>query len=336
MTVKRIHHRHGDDGAAASEPALANLIIPGVKKAGTTSLFQYLAQHPDICTGTVKHTNFFRPLVTGGELPPISEYARYFSGCGDRKYRIEASTDYFSGGQRLTQALEEYLDEPRVIISLRDPVSRLWSHFKHKKREASRSVAGLSFDEYIDRCEEVERRHLAPVGNNRGYAALPRGRYIDFLYPWLNTFGPRLRIIFFEQWAKDPAAALRELCGWLEIDPSAVDSMDFEAKNPAGAYRSSRIAKLASMTGKLGGGALKQNPRVRAALRNTHDALNRQKTDESLDPATKDRLVGIYQESNRRLADELTKHGYDNLPGWLRMVQSAAPDGSPLRSVPPP
>jgi hypothetical protein len=308
---------HAEGGAIGTSTALPNLIIPGVKKAGTTSLYQYLAQHPDICAGTQKHTNFFRSVAIGEELPSITEYGKYFGGCGTQKYRIEASTDYFEGGERLTHAMTDKLDDPHVIISLRDPVSRLWSHFRHKKRESSRSVAGLTFEKYIDRCEEMEREGVASQEGSRGYAALARGRYVDFLIPWLDTFGDDLKIVFFEQWAKNPSSALREICTWLEIDPGVVDSIDYDVKNPAGAYRSPRFARLASVTGKVGGGFLKKNPMVRGFLRSTHDAVNRQQTNESLDPETRQRLQAIYRESNRMLADELGRRGYGNLPSWL-------------------
>jgi hypothetical protein len=308
---------HAGGGAIGTSTALPNLIIPGVKKAGTTSLYQYLAQHPDICAGTQKHTNFFRSATVGEELPPITEFGKFFGGCGTQKYRIEASTDYFEGGERLTQAIKDKLDDPRVIISLRDPVSRLWSHYRHKRRESSTSVAGLTFEQYIDRCEEVEREGIATREGGSGYAALARGRYIDFLIPWLDTFGDDLKILFFEQWAKSPSSAVHDLCIWLAIDAELVDSIDYDVKNPAGAYRSPRIARLASVTGKVGSGFLKKNPMVRGFLRSTHDAVNRQQTNESLDPKTKQRLQAIYSESNRMLAVELGRRAYRNLPSWL-------------------
>ena len=48
-----------------TEPRLPNLVIAGVPKAGTTSLFNYLAQHPDICPSDVKETRYFEPLRYG-------------------------------------------------------------------------------------------------------------------------------------------------------------------------------------------------------------------------------------------------------------------------------
>ncbi len=57
--------------SATSEPGrtsarVPNLVIVGVVKSGTTSLFNYLSQHPDICPSDVKETRYFDPLRFGG------------------------------------------------------------------------------------------------------------------------------------------------------------------------------------------------------------------------------------------------------------------------------
>ncbi len=68
--------------AGADAERLPNLIIAGVGKAGTTSLFWYLSQHPGICASDVKEIQYFTPLSEGdGVLPPLSEYARHFAAC---------------------------------------------------------------------------------------------------------------------------------------------------------------------------------------------------------------------------------------------------------------
>src|SRR6478672_9942638 len=85
---------------------LANLLLAGVGKAGTTSLYWYLSQHPGVCRSTTKETRYFLPLSTvdadmSGQLPAVSEYAAYFARCRKERYRIEATPHYFHGGERL-------------------------------------------------------------------------------------------------------------------------------------------------------------------------------------------------------------------------------------------
>ena len=62
-----------------SDPAalrLPNLVIVGVGKAGTTSLFHYLRQHPDICGSDIKELRFLNPLRRGEPLAPLARFLR--------------------------------------------------------------------------------------------------------------------------------------------------------------------------------------------------------------------------------------------------------------------
>src|SRR5688500_8554449 len=57
---------------------LPNLIIAGVPKGGTTSLFRYLAQHPDICAARNKELRYFDAVRYGEPVAPLSSYAEHF------------------------------------------------------------------------------------------------------------------------------------------------------------------------------------------------------------------------------------------------------------------
>ena len=59
---------------------LANTVIAGVNKAGTTGLYVALSSHPQIAPSSVKETRYFLPLRYGRSPAPISEYASYFAG----------------------------------------------------------------------------------------------------------------------------------------------------------------------------------------------------------------------------------------------------------------
>ena len=89
----------------STEGRLPNLIIVGLGKAGTTSLFWYLSQHSDVCASTVKEPGYFLPAAEGLELPPIGQYASYFKECGRERYRMEASPQYFHGARPVMEEL---------------------------------------------------------------------------------------------------------------------------------------------------------------------------------------------------------------------------------------
>jgi hypothetical protein len=69
-------------GAHHGEPdrtsgTLPNLLLAGVPKAGTTSLFRYLEQHPDICSSSDKEIGYFNPLRHGGTLGPLDTFREH-------------------------------------------------------------------------------------------------------------------------------------------------------------------------------------------------------------------------------------------------------------------
>src|SRR4051812_35809281 len=68
-----------------------NLLIAGVSRAGTTSMFHYLGQHSEICTSDVKELRYFTPLRYGEPLAPVDTYTGHFQGCLGRRYALEAT-----------------------------------------------------------------------------------------------------------------------------------------------------------------------------------------------------------------------------------------------------
>jgi hypothetical protein len=65
------------------EKKLANLIIAGINKAGSTSLFHYLSAHPDVSGSIDKETCYFLPLLYSESLAPIAEYEAQFEQLQD-------------------------------------------------------------------------------------------------------------------------------------------------------------------------------------------------------------------------------------------------------------
>ena len=70
-------------GAGDLTLRLPNLLIVGVAKAATTSLFQYLAQHPDIFPAELKELRYFTPLRYAEPLPPIGSYLSHLNRPGE-------------------------------------------------------------------------------------------------------------------------------------------------------------------------------------------------------------------------------------------------------------
>lgn len=301
-----------------SDQLLPNLILAGVPKAGTTSLFTYLSYHPDICCSSRKETNYFLPLRFGQELPPISQYLRYFNHCNREKYIyiMEASPAYIYGGAAIAKAIKKQLADVKIIFSLRDPVTRAFSYYKYKKSRMEIDQH-ISFDEYLQICESLSLDEKRKRENTK-YWGIEGGFYADYLNDWFNVFGESIRIVFFEQLRDDPISVLQGLCEWLCIDHTIFDeSLKLSIHNITVNYRNAILQRIALYVNKQGEMFWRSHPRIKRILRSVYYAINGRPAQETISGDAPAYLESLFDLHNRRLAAELVRRGYTNLPYWL-------------------
>jgi len=298
---------------------IADLVIAGVPKAATGSLFAYLAQHPDICASDEKETGYFNhynPQRHTGPVPPLEEYARHFAHWNGERYALEATPTYSYGGRPVITAIRSVLGQPKIIMSLRDPAERLWSAYTFQ-RSVGNNVRIGSFEEYL---EVVVRRHregIEPVPRD-GLHGLRIGFYADFLGHWFEEFGDDLQVVFVEHLARDPQAVVGSLFRWLGIDTPVLSSLDASPRKVTQHPRSPRLAAA--------GRALKRRSEKllpQPAQRWLHDAYVRVNSggrlNERFDPELRRRVEDLYRESNLATAQMLSARGYRDLPAWLQV-----------------
>jgi len=119
-------------------------IIGGTNKGGTTSLFEYLGAHPEICPSFIKQTFFFLDkewqekyhlLSLHDHEKGFDKYKNFFRDCKKNKYFLEASPEYLYAPdvpQRLLKFSEDH--SLRIIFILREPLSRIISLFYYGKQ----------------------------------------------------------------------------------------------------------------------------------------------------------------------------------------------------------
>jgi hypothetical protein len=209
-----------------AQTALPNLIVIGAKKSGTTSLYHYLASHPDISMSREKELDFF---VAERNWPRGPDwYRHHFDGAAAA--RGEASPYYTAlpAHRGVPERMASVIPDARLIYLVRDPIERLVSHY-HMAVATGR-----------------ERRPLAAaIGNlsESGYVA--QGRYWMQLEPYLRHFAPeQVLVLDRDELGRDRPAALRRVFGFLDVDPDFV-SPDFgEVHFPAMTRRRRRpVAK---------------------------------------------------------------------------------------------
>lgn len=296
---------------------VANLVIAGVGKSGTSSMFAYLAAHPDVCGSTVKETHFFDPVLSGEPVGPLEEYAAYWSHARGERYRLEATPLYCLGGDAILDAFESLLaPDLRVLVLLRDPVERLAVNFAYMKSKGA--LPGIDdFDQYVDRCLALRDQGFGtdPV---HGATAWSRSFYGDYLGPWVERLGPRLRLVWFEDLVSDPEGCVRDVLAWLDLDPSAASRIDFRVHNPTTAPRSRLLQRVAVSMHAGVAASLRARPRVRRLAKDAYLRLNgRPNEDPAVSVQARSRLEDAFADSNERLRGLLLEAGWGRLPPWM-------------------
>jgi hypothetical protein len=331
--------QQGDDvppgvpGKGTSSGRLPNLFVIGVSKAGTTSLFNYLGQHPDVCPSDLKETYYFAPLRHGGELGPLEEYARHFLACTGQRYAVEATPGYFYGGVPLARGLREVCTGARALLSLRSPTERCWSWFQFQKSRL-RLPRDMSFDAYLDRCEDLHRAGVDGEVEHRPFWGLGGGCYATWFDAWQEVFGRDFRVVFFEDLVRDPAGVVRDVCRWLRVDDSVVDGFEFSVENRTQLYRAASLQRVAVLVNRRGERFFHRYPALKRSIRSGYQLLNRQAAQERMTSGTRARLADFYRPHDARLAAQLTAAGIP-LPAWLdNAATSPATDPGPLPGGP--
>src|ERR687894_3261543 len=122
-------------GCAARCPmTMPNFFIIGAQKAGTTSLYYYLKQHPQIYMSPRKEPHFFKGMhselrKSGRGLPPVTDLGDYqalFRGVTDEKAIGEASASYLYS-PKAPALIKSSIPDAKLIAVLRNPADRAYS-----------------------------------------------------------------------------------------------------------------------------------------------------------------------------------------------------------------
>src|SRR5262249_16377667 len=153
-----------------------------------------------------------------------------FRHCGDARYAVEATPGYFYGGRAIAHAMRETCDSMRVVLSLREPGDRCWSWFRFVKSRL-RIPRDMTFDQYLDRSEQLHGEGVDGSVENQPYWGLGGGCYAEWLEDWVDEFGRDLHVVFFHDLVNDPQVVMESLFDWLGLDPGPAGSAGLEARN---------------------------------------------------------------------------------------------------------
>ena len=223
-----------------------NLFIVGAGKAGTSSLSDYLDQHPEIFMSPVKEPHFFSRASPALE-PPIRDQEGYldlFAASTREKLLGEASVSYF-WDPKSPAAIKRVSPAAKILVILREPLERAYSHYWHAFKNG---VETRSFLEAVE--DELKRRYVP-----RREPYLERSLYAEPLQRYLDVFGGNVFVLFFEDLARDVVGELRKVFVFLSVAPGVAERIDARARNAFALPRSRLAATLV------------RSPRARQAAR---------------------------------------------------------------------
>lgn len=214
---------------------LPSLIIAGVPKAGTTSVFDWLNAHPHAHGSAMKETCFFVDPDSHAFRPDFNSdlgldvYRKVFAqDNADTKLLFEATPLYMYSARALDQ-IPQLPSKPKCIFILREPAAQVRSTYQYFRNTWSYIPAEMSFADYLI---AVRNQSHDFGGNELARDALINADYAPWLRLWRAKLGPeRMKICLFEDLRKDPCAFMTNLADWCGLDTDFYAEFSFETRN---------------------------------------------------------------------------------------------------------
>lgn len=199
---------------------LPSFLLIGAQRCGTTSLYRYLLEHPDVHPALVKEIQFFTFNYTKGE----SWYRSHFPVLPAGGLTFDASPYYLYHPQAAGRA-SALVPDARLIALLRNPVERAFSHYQHNVQLGTEK---LSFEEALEaeparlagEEELIARDPAYPATAHRRYSYVARGEYATQLERWLARYPKQqMQVVVSEEFFDNPGRVFARLLEYLGLLP---------------------------------------------------------------------------------------------------------------------
>ncbi|MEM6252383.1 MAG: sulfotransferase domain-containing protein [Cyanobacteria bacterium P01_D01_bin.156] len=314
---------------------LPNFFVVGAAKAGTTALCEYISQHPQIYISPIKEPNFFATengdlecsftghgvasnqlwIQTNQIVTSWPEYEKLFQKVSGEKAIGEGSTIYLYS-KHTARRIFDYSQQAKIIIVLRNPVERAYSHYLFRIRHNQEPVN--VFSDALDlENQRIEDNWGPPWHYQR------RSFYYEQVKRYLDIFGlTQVRIYLFEDFKHDTHTLLEDIYRFLRVAPNFKADTQIQ-------YNPSGIPKNAKLQTFLEGLNDAQHP-LRVGFRSLIPEGIRKRTKVSrerakvklmknnlaqppLSPEVRAQLINVFREDILKLQDMIQR----DLSAWL-------------------
>lgn len=228
---------------------LPNFFIAGAPKSGTSSVHQWIADHPDACGSRDKETYFFvdpgthmyQPaahisagLETWRDQFPLSDEAQ-------PKVIVESTPGYLYYQTAQTH-IPAMASKPKCLFILREPAAQIHSLYTYFRNNWDWIPADMSFEAFL---AAARTKSHGFKGNELARDAFENAAYVRHLRVWHARLGQdRMMVRGFDDLVSDPQRFVQEVAIWLGLDPAFYSTYDFPRENATYAPRNRRLQKL--------------------------------------------------------------------------------------------
>lgn len=293
---------------------LPTFLIVGVQKAGTTSIYNYLKEHPQVYMSPVKETNFlerdWEKLIAENSniknrTSTFDDYCKLFAGVKNEIAIGEASPNYIFHYESSAPRIKKYTPDAKLILVLRNPIERAYSDYLMHLRDAIGSeVKSLR--------EQIEKSPSTSFILKKGLYYTPIKYYLDFF----DT--EKIQVFLYDDLCNDAQKFMSEIYEYIDVEKNFI--ADVSRKN-----QQAKIPKNITINNLL----QRQNPirnlaasalktlmplEARQELRSRLIQLNSQhKSRVALTPEDRHKLAEFYREDILKLQDLINR----DLSSWL-------------------
>ena len=299
---------------------LPTFLLAGGSKCGTTSLYHYLMQHPEIFLPSNKEPRFFlshiysnlstddprRDAILSTTVFSFDDYLKLYEGAENFRAVGEASATYFFRYDVAIPKITEYLNDPSILIFLRNPVDRAFSAYCHLVRDGCEK---LSFEKCLALEESREKDFWSSLNLYKA-----NGFYFQQVKNYIDSFS-KVKVIIYDDFLKHQKDIMSDIYLFLGVDSSFIPNTQTK-------YNVSLIPKS-----KFIDTFFKKKSFLKSCLRpfanvfiSDHTKKNlidniksKNLSKPSINPKTREQLKMIFREDILKLQDLLDK----NLSAWL-------------------
>ena len=295
---------------------LPNFLIAGASKSGTSSLYHYLRQHPDIFLSNIQKEGRYFSQMPGNYQGPgdknidaslnkdLNSYQKLFNDYKNEKAIGDISPDYLYFYEKAIPLIKKTLGEnTKIILILRSPVDRAFSSYMHFKRDRREM---FTFEESLEKEEERKTKNWIWAWQYKN-----SGLYYSQVKAYLDNF-ENTQVIIFEDFKTDPQLVLTQICNFLEVSSDFIFDTSHKY-NVSGDPKNKMLYQLESSKNLIRFIKKIVPQKVISKVKKNWTG-EKQMVKSEMNPETREKLIEFFREDVVKLQDLIHK----DLSHWLQ------------------